>query len=190
MSEINLLKTTTATTTDVGSKVTRIAIRALLGILILVIGFYVFLFLAQWSTNKKIRIANEAVQQVQTEVMNNKARQEVVTRQGQVKAANDLIANHSYWSKLLPELARISLSSASYSSISADADGKLSLIVKVSSYSDLEKFMQIFDLPAYNQQFSNVKLVSVNKIQQDATIVLSAGIELTFDPNYLKANTQ
>lgn len=190
MAEINLLKTTTATPSDVGSAVTRVANRVMLGILILLVGLYALLFIVQWNNGRKIKIANTALQQVQTSVSNDKARQEVVARQGQVKAATDLIAKHSYWSKLLPELARVSLSSASYSAIKADETGKLTLTVKVSSYSDLDKFMQIFDLPAYNQQFSNVKLVSVSKIQQESTIVLSALLELTFDPAYIKAVTK
>lgn len=186
MSEINLLKTTTTTETNASSKITQIIIRVMIGLLIIVIGFYVFLLIAQWSVNKKITQANQALQQVQNDVINNKSRAEVIARQGQVKAANDIIANHSYWSRLLPELARVSLSSASYSSIEADEAGKLSLVVKVSSYSDLDKFMQIFDLPEYNKYFSKVRLSSVSKVQEEASIILSAVLELTFDQSFLK----
>lgn len=155
-------------------------------ILFLLLVFYGYLFYQGWNLNKKITESETKVEEYRSDIQNNKKRQELITRQGQLKSANQLIDKHIYWSALLPELARATLSTARYSNIDAGADGELSLTVTVPSYSDAEKYMQIFDLPEYNKNFSNVRLLTLTKTQEDRQFKTTMSLELTLSPDLLK----
>jgi len=78
------------------------------------------------------------------------------------------------------------LNTARYTAVEADSTGKLTLSVAVASYEDFEKFMQIFDLPEYNQQFSNVTVLSINKTQRENAIETIVRVQLTFNPTFIK----
>nr|MDQ3018735.1 hypothetical protein [bacterium] len=106
------------------------------------------------------------------------------------KELNILIKDHLYWSYILPELARVTLKSAKYTAIEAESTGKLNLTVSLASYDDLDKFLQIFDLPEYNQQFSNVKVMSLVKTQQEDVVETVARLQLTFNPAYIRGRIQ
>lgn len=186
MADINLLQTPGVETTTVAHRSTKLLSRLLMVVLLLIVVFYIYLQFDQWRTNRDIADTNSAIATAQSEALKNKSRGEVVTRQGQLKELDGLLKGHMYWSYLLPELARVTLRSAKYTAIDADSNGKLSLTVSLPSYDELEKFMQIFDLPEYNKEFSNVRILSINKTQLDNTLETVVRLELTFNPSYLK----
>jgi hypothetical protein len=136
--------------------------------------------------NKKLTSIQSDIKSAQSEALNNKDRNELVTRQEQLKNLDGLIKKHLYWSYLLPELARVTLKSAQYTEIEAKSDGKLNLAVTLPNYEEVEKFMQMFDLPEYNQQFSNVRILDINNVQTNTTLQTELRLELNFNPEYIK----
>lgn len=186
MSEINLLHTETADSgVNTGFAASLIA-RLLLILVIAAVVIYAALYFYTWRNNSKLASVNEQVKTLQAEALDNKDRNELVTRQEQLSELETLISKHVYWSYLLPELARVTLKSARYTEINADSTGKLNLSVSLPSYGDVEKYMQIFDLPEYNQQFSNVRIVGIDTVQKDDSIETLLRLELKFNPEYIK----
>jgi hypothetical protein len=187
MSEINLLSSQTPQVSSVNNGfLVRLFARIFLLLVILAGISYLVVLVVNYSTNKSLVTVQNKVKSAQAEALANKDRNELVTRQEQLKQLDTLVDSHVYWSYLLPELARVTLRSAVYSNISAKSDGKLNLDVTLPSYSEVEKFMQIFDLPEYNQQFSNVRIVSIDSVQNGTTIQIKLRLQLTFNPAYIK----
>lgn len=160
--------------------------KGLVALLVLVAIVYVYLYFHQNSLQKKINDVRKKTATAQNDASNNTARQELLTRQGQLASLNPLIKDHVYWSGLLPELARISLRQSAYISISAASNGNLILSVQMPSYADLDKFLQVFDLPEYNRQFSNVRVLSISKATEEGAIAYVMRVQLTFSTDFIK----
>lgn len=186
MAEINLLQTENPAVDQGFGVVTRLVAKILSVILVVVVLVYVGLYVYGWLNGKRLTSIKSDIQTAQSEALANKDRQELVTRQEQLGNLETLIDNHLYWSHLLPELARVTLKSARYTEIEASSDGKLNLAVTLPSYEEVEKYMQIFDLPEYNQQFSNVRILSIETVQADTSIEIQLRLELNFNPEYIK----
>lgn len=188
MADINLLQQETITASTLIGRSKYYIAKILMVLVVMMMLAYGYLFFDASRTNSNITKTRARITQAQSEAMNNPSRGELLTRQGQIKELDTLIKGHLYWSYLLPELARVTLKSAQYTGIEADATGKLNLTVTLNSYEELDKFLQIFDLPEYNEQFSNVKVISITKNQeaQDGTIETNVKLQLTFNPAYIK----
>ena len=185
MADINLLQTQTTIST-VRDQGKRWLFRLAVLILVVVVGAYIILLLSNWRTESKLSTAQAQIKKVQDSLNNNKKRSELITRQAQISHIDKLLNNHLYWSEFLPELARVTLTQAQYSIIEVDKEGHLNLTVTVPSYADAEKYLQVFDLPEYNQKFSNVKVMSLSKIQQDELIKTTMRLQLTLNSDLLK----
>lgn len=191
MADINLLGSDSNRASSANNGlVPRVVARLMMIFLIVAVAVYAGLFLLSFLSNRSLSTAQKQIDDLQTAALASKDRNELVTRQEQLQQLNTLIDRHVYWSYMLPELARVTLKSARYSEISATADGKMELGVLLPSYSDIEKFMQIFDLPEYNKQFSNVRIVGIDNTQNGTTIETKLRLELTFDPKLLKDQPQ
>ncbi len=190
MSEINLLHTDSSSVGGSSGIFATLAARLLLVILVAAMLGYAGLFAYSWKTEKDLEKVKQDVQTLQAEALANTDRNEVVTRQEQLIELETLITNHAYWSYLLPELARVTLKSARYTNIEADSTGKLNLAVSLPNYSEVEKYMQIFDLPEYNQQFSNVRIVGIDSVQKDTSIETLLRLQLTFNPEFIKGRME
>lgn len=159
------------------------AMTALLGLAVLA---YIFFYFHQRSLQNQINQARNKTIAAQNEASKNTAREELLTRQGQLSALTPLIKAHSYWSSLLPEIAHISLRQSSYISMDGISSGNLILSVKMPTYADLDKFLQVFDLPEYNRQFSNVRVLSINKATAEGQIAYIMLVQLTFNTDFIK----
>lgn len=190
MADINLLTTEVTTGVSLTRRTGVIVARLLAVLLILLIGLYLFLFIRVRSTDSSIIATQQKTRQAQQEALNNKDRQQLVIRQAQLQHIDTLLKDHLYWSYLLPELSRITLQSAHYATLEVDSTGKLAMNVSVPNYAELDKFLQVFDLPEYNSQFSNVKVLSITKAQEGELITLQARVQLTFNPAFIKNRIQ
>jgi hypothetical protein len=189
MADINLLSTTTQTS-NTAEHSASLAVKILGGILILLLLFYGYTWLQMRRTQSALASVQTQMNRAQSEAINMKDRGQLITRQGQVQALDTLIKNHLYWSYLLPELARVTLRSASYSTIGADANGVLSLTVNLPSYAEADKYLQVFDLPQYSQQFSDVKVLSITKAQVGSTAQTQLKLQLKFNPEFIRNRIQ
>ncbi len=188
MADINLLQPEQVSAATIIGRGQYVVSRILMIIMVVLLAGYAYLFIDLRSTNSSLSTTKEKIASAQGEALNNKDRNELITRQGQLKELDNLIKGHLSWSYLLPELARVTLKSAKYTNIDADASGKLDLTIALSSYEDLEKFLQIFDLPEYNEQFSDVKVLSITKTQQadTGTTETTVKLQLKFNPTFIK----
>lgn len=186
MSEINLLHSDPSVGGRSSSFAAKFIARIILLLVVGVILLYAALYFYTWRNTSKIESVNQQVQTMQTEAMADTERNEVVTRQAQLIELETLIDNHLYWSYLLPELARVTLKSAKYTDIEAKSNGQLNLSVSLPNYGEVEKYMQIFDLPEYNQQFSNVRIIGIDTVQKETAIETLLRLQLTFNSEYIK----
>lgn len=186
MSEINLLRNDQSEDRFDAGFVALTVARILLAIVVLIIAVYAILFFLNWRNTGKLTEVKAKVETVQAEILNNEDRNEVITRQEQIKELDALIGKHVYWSYLFPELARVTLRSATFTQIEADREGLLTMTANLPNYADIEKFMQIFDLPEYNQQFSNVRILSISTVQSEDVIRTQVRLQLMFNPEYIK----
>lgn len=186
MSEINLLQSRIEEGGVNSNPIIKIVAKLLMLLVVVAVGLYITLIISSWLTKKKLVDVNKKIQNVQSSAIANKDRIELVTRQEQLSELETLIKNHKYWSVLLPELARVTLKTAKYSEIDAQDDGKLELSIKLPNYEEIEKFLQIFDLPEYNQQFSNVRIISINRVLTESRVETELNLELTFNPEFIK----
>jgi hypothetical protein len=191
MANINLLSTDNApSSASVTRRLARLIAQLLALVLLAVFAYYGYLQYSARTTAKELQEVKEKTAQAQRDALGNKDRLELITRQGQLQSLDKLIKAHVSWSYLLPELARVSLRTASYTSVEAAAGGKMILTATLPDYKEVDKFLQIFDLPEYNEQFSDVKVMSVTKAQQGANLVTQLKIQLTFNPEFIKNRFQ
>lgn len=189
MAQINLLGTQNTNKNIFGNGYKIIA-RVLGVILLLIAVYYGYLYFSESSATKKIDSIKQQLAKAQAEAINQPSRQEALTRQGQIQNLNPLLSKHLYWSHLLPELAKATIRTASYVNIDAQADGSFGLTVTVPSYAELDKTLQVFDMGDFNKYFSNVKILSINKAQNNSQLSVTARLELTFDPALIKSRNR
>lgn len=158
---------------------------ALLGLLVLIIFWFWFLSQSK-SAGKEIQALDAQVAKQKQELSENGRRDEVVTRQSQLKEFDTLISNHLYWSQLLPELAKVTLKSASYLSFRAEIEGGISLSVKLPSIAELDKFLQIFDSAKINRYFSDLKMGGISKVVEKNNNYIRIDVQLKYNPELLK----
>lgn len=185
MSDINLLQTQ-SNIHAIKATSQKWLLRIVTLVLVVALLMYGYLMFMSWNNSKKIKIVQDQINQVKSELDANKQRSELVTRQGQLKQVNELLAKHQYWSLFLPELARVSLASSQYTNIDLDQNGDLLLSVSFPSYQDAEKYLQVYDLPEYHKYFSNVKVLALSKLQQDNSLKVLMRLGLTLNPELLK----
>jgi hypothetical protein len=184
MADINLLGSDNQKTNFTQTSAS-LAIKILIGLLVLVILYYGFVKIRTSRARNSIVEVQSKTSQLKAEALGDKQRGELITRQGQLQNLEGLIKNHFYWSGLVPELARASLKSSSYTNFKMESSGVMSLDVVVPTYADADKYIQVFDLPQFSRQFSDVKVVSINKIQQGNSVQIELRLELKFNPAFI-----
>lgn len=187
MAQINLLKQKQP---SVFTRIGLLAIfskLALLGLLVLVI-FWTWFFFQSKSASKDIQVLDERVAKQKQELSENDRRDEIITRQAQLKKFDVLISGHLYWSQLLPELAKVTLKKASYLSFRAESEGGINLAVKLPSIADLDKFLQIFDSAKINRYFSDLKMGGISKVVEKDNAYVRVDVQLKYNPELLQYN--
>lgn len=186
MADINLLKTQDSVVDQGFGFIAKLIAKLLMVVLVLVLLAYGGLYFYTKSNTKKLGEIQNSIKTAQADALNKEGRSELLVRQQQLTKLETLVDNHMYWSKLIPELARVTIKSAQYTSIEAKSDGKLNLTVTLPNYAEIEKYMQIFDLSEYREQFSNVRIVSIGTVQTEGSILTQLRLQLMFDPEFIK----
>lgn len=176
MAQINLLKQSGGSRKSWQS-LPKILARLALALLIAVAAYYVWLAVSYGQTDKAIQTAQQKIQADQQSALDLSQRNEVLTRQLQLKNLNDLISQHVYFSQLLPALADATLKTASYTSLQVNSDNSLTLAARVPTLGDLDKYLQVFDLPEFYKNFSNLRIGGFSKSKDPQT----NGTSLTFE---------
>ncbi len=186
MAQINLLKQQKQTTGDAVQKAATAATRILALLLVAVLVYYGYLY---YQAKTKTTQVNELTAQIakdQKELDSIPGKNELYTRQQQLSQLMSIVSNHSYWSSLMPALAKVTLKTAYYSSLKAQSDGTIAVTVTVPTTEDLDKFLQVFDLPEYYNNFYNIKVSSIGKNQVGNSLMTQFNVSMQYNPSLLK----
>lgn len=166
MSQINLLKQT-----GQGSGLKqfnpKILVQILIVVAILIGGYYGYLFFALKNTDSKIAKIQIEIAELNKQAISVKDREELFTRQQQIKSLEGLVGGHQYWSQFFPALAKATLKSANYTTLKAGPDNTVTLTVRVPTLEDMDKYMQVFNIDDFNENFSNLKIAGYTKNQTE-----------------------
>ncbi len=185
MPQINLLKQTSEERRW-QEIIPSIAVKVLAAAVIALVAYYAWIYVRTNRANAEALSLSNEIAASQADVANIKRSDELFVRQNQLKELSTIINNHLYWANLLPELARVTLNSASFTRLNAQSSGLLTMQVSVPNYQELDKFIQVFDLPEFNKNFSDLRITSMTEVQTAAGMNVTCGIELKFNPNLLK----
>lgn len=186
MAQINLLKQNTAASGNFKNNIPNILIRLFLAVLPLLFVYYGWLFIDSKSTDNKIAAAQTKINNDRATALAAKNRSELLTRQLQLKSLGGLIGSHIYWSQLFQPLAASTLKLSSYSTLRVGSGDDLTLSATVPSLSDLDKYMQIFDLPQFNQNFSDVRIGGFSKAQDKNSTSIKFEVRMKYDPKIIE----
>lgn len=189
MPEINLLNSNKSQHSNLGQNLLGIGVKFLVVILVLSIAYYVWLFISGGQATSKVDDLQASISKAQSELLNQKDRQELIVRQGQLDALKTIMTNHVYWSNLFPKLSQATLKTASYVSFAASEDGTGVMEVSVPSYTDLDKFLQVFDFPQFTQNFSDLRITSISKIQEGDVLETKAQIKFKYNGTIIRKNS-
>lgn len=181
MAQINLLKQTTSST-NAWEIIPKILVKVLLLVLVLVLAYYAWLFISFNKTVKDIENTKSDIEKIRSTSLNVAGRNEVLTRQLQIKALNEAVNSHIYWSQLMPKLAAVTLKTASYTSMRVNNTGLLTLVVNVPDLESLDKYLQVFNLPEVNKNFSNVLISGYHKVQGENANSINFEVSMKFNP--------
>ncbi len=186
MPQINLLGQDTKRYSEQFARGPLYAVRFFVFLFVALIGVWGFLFVRTRMINGVAAYTQADIVAQQKKILSDERRRELLVRQGQLDFANRLLSSHEYWSRLLPELARVTVKTASYISFLAEANGEAHLKVTVPTYKDFDLYLQVFDLPEFNKVFSHVTVSSVGKFLQGDTQSVRFDVALRYNEDFLK----
>lgn len=188
MPQINLLKQQKKNSVDVLQTVASFSVKFLTFILVAVIAYYGYLFYKTHEQDTAMAKLQQDIIAEQKNTVNIDDQNELYTRQQQLQQLLTLVNSHTYWSNLLPSLAEVTLKSSNYLTLQAMNDGTLSLSITVPSTQDLDKFLQIFDLPEFNKNFYDIKVGSIGKTQVGNQLLTKFDVAIKYSPSILQFN--
>ncbi len=186
MAQINLLQPRKKSSDELWRQVSVWSVRFFLFILAIVVVYYGFLVYQLHNQNKDITATQQQILAEQQDLAKITGKDELFTRQQQLQQLMSLVNSHAYWSGLLPTLAKATLKTANFISFQAMNDGTISLSVSVPSTEDLDKFLQVFDLPEFNQNFYDIKISSIGKSLVGTQLLTQFNVNMKYNPAILK----
>lgn len=187
MAQINLLSNQSAKQQLPWHTLLAIVVKILSGIVIVMLAAWGYFFYAHRSTEKEIFDTQNVIKSTSETLSKLPERRELIARQGQLKAFNGQLAAQPHWSTFLTtRLSPVTLKTSRYVSINAQDDGRLRLSVSVPTYADLDKFLQIFDLPELNKVFSDIKVTSLSKSQVGDALDIRFDVSMKYDPTAIQ----
>ncbi len=188
MAQINLLKQK-KTSGSFLEFLPRLLVRIMLVVVLAMAGYYGWQFIKVGQISREIFAAQASINQAAADAGQVPNREEVYARQAQLQAFNSIVGNHLYWSGLLPALANITLKDAVYSNLQATKDGSITVSVEVPDLDSIDKFLQVFDLPEFVQNFNNLKLGAFHKQQSGNQTAYGFDAQFNFNQSLLRYNS-
>lgn len=189
MAQINLLKQKSSTQ-SFAEALPNIAVKILVLVFLGACVYYGYLFFKAKRVSQDTAAVQGEIQSGANEVESNRAdRDELLTRQNQISELGGLIKTYPYWSQLFPALAKATLKISHYTGIKMSNDGSVSLSASVPDLYQFDKFLQIFDLPEFNENFYDVHISSFAKSKgPDDSLSINFEAKMRFCPELVKYN--
>jgi len=189
VAEINLLKQNVPKS-GYGNNLPSLLVKFLVVLGVGLVGYWGFLYFNSRKVANEVESTQTALEAAKAQAVNFKDRNEILTRQAQLKTLDSLITGHPYWSHLLPALAKVTLKTSSYSAIRANGDGNIILSVRVPSLQDLDKYLQVFDLQQFNQNFSDVRIGAFHEEPNGQTTNIRFDVKMKYNTTVLNYNSK
>ena len=186
MAQINLLKQQKKNSIDIWQIIASGSVKVLALVLVAVLAYYGYLFYQAHQKSAALVALQQQISAEQRDLSSNPDQNELYTRQQQLQQLMTLVNSHPYWSNLLPALAKATLRSSNYLTLQAMNDGSLTLSVSVPTTEDLDKFLQVFDIPEFNKNFYDVKIGSIGKTQVGNELLTKFDVNMKYNPSLLQ----
>ncbi len=180
MAQINLLKQSSVVDNS-WELIPKLLARLFSVVLIVLVVYYVWLYFRYNSIVKKIVNTKTQIELTRAASMQVAGRNELLVRQQQIAALKDLLDGHIYWSQIMPKIAGVTLKKATYSNLKVSDDGILRLVVNVPDLENLDKYLQVFNLPEVNKNFSGVNISGYHKVQSKDANSVSFEVSMKFN---------
>lgn len=154
-------------------------------LVLVLLGYYAWLFIRIGKLESDIKTSEANYAETLKKVVTTKNRNEVYTRQLQLKQFKTLLSGHIYWTNFFPALGQVTLKSAYFSNITASKEGELTLTVHVPDLENIDQFMQIFNQPDFNKTFNALKIGDFRLVQTDQSRDFTFEAHLKFSPAIL-----
>lgn len=154
-------------------------------ILVLIVAAYWWFVWQEKSTMSDTADLKTKFTVLEKEVSSSPIRKEAILRQGQILELKQLLGGYTYWSRLLPELSKVTLKTSGYVSLTASSDKNLHLNVVMPDFAEFDKFLKVFDNSVYNTKFKNLKVVSAGRFQNEQGSGVRAEVEVQIKPELL-----
>lgn len=187
MAQINLLKQKNTVDNSINILVVIVA-RLLTLFLFLVLLYFGWLYLKGMAVKKEIPKIQARISEKKKEVLSLADRKEFFIRQQQLKELENLLGSHRYISNLLPVMAKVTLKSGSYNNITLNEEGLLSLNINLPNLTEVDKFLQVFDYPQFNENFTDVRVGSISKVLKDEQNLYNINFQMRFNPKLIKSS--
>ncbi len=167
-------------------------VRVLFAVLLVILAYYGWLFFTLKSADSVIVSTREKINNDQQAALNSQDRNELLTRQLQLRTLGDVQGQHFYWSQLLPALAQTTLKTASYSNFTAGSDGEIILTATVPTLTDLDEYLQVFNLPQFYKNFSEVNISGYHQVQGQnvAGNAITFEVKMHYNPSLIQYQSQ
>jgi len=185
MEQINLLRQKTTDQSKLRALPSLFA-KFLIAVAVAVVVYYGWLVYQEKKVAKEVLSAKAQTIETKKQALEKQGRQELLTRQAQLKEYGSLVSEHTYFSQLFQPLANITLKSANYLVLRARSTGEISLTGQVPNVKELDKFMQIFNLSEFNKNFSNVKIAGFSRVQEKDTSYYRFELTMNFASQLIK----
>lgn len=186
MAQINLLNKGTNSSFNFSGLISRLVFWVVFLIFLGAVGYYGYAYVEARRVNKKIIDTQNEIKKIQADIQSNSKRDEIITRQGQIAEYKALDKNRILWSNFIPELARITLNSVKYASITATAEGRLDLQAIAPNYESVDQFLSVFEDSNYNRCINDVKLTSLGKAQSAQSLQTRFAVSISYNPSMIK----
>lgn len=157
MAEINLLKQTSPTQ-NFSKHIPSLLVKLFIVIGVVVLGFYVWMNIQTKVMDKKISELAEDIVNQKKSALSLAQRDELITKQSQLKEYVGLASTQTYFSGIFEPLAQQTYKNSKYLTMKATADGSVTLKATAPSLQDLHKIFQMFNTEGFMKNFSNVKV--------------------------------
>lgn len=157
MAEINLLKQASSAQ-NFSKHIPSLLVKLFIVIGIGVLGFYLWVNVQEKVMVKKLnKLAEEIVNEKQS-ALSLEQRDELITKQNQLREYVGLVSSQTYFSEIFEPLANQTYKNSKYISMKATSDGSVTLKATTPSLKDLHKIFQMFNTEEFMKNFSNVKI--------------------------------
>lgn len=190
MAEINLLKQTSPSQ-NFAKQIPSLLVKFFAVVGLAVVGFYVWLNVQNKLLEKNLVKLSAEIVESKKSALTMEKREELLTKQHQLKEYAKLIAGQTFFSQIFEPLAAQAYKNSKYLTMRATSDGSVSMKVNTPTLQDLDKMFQMFNTEDFMKNFNNVKVGGFYKSKNTEGVdEYLFEIKMNYNTEIIKAKTK